>query len=407
VIGAGSRGRTYSAYALDFPDRLKIVAVAEPVAYRRHELSSSLSIPPEAQFTDWRELAQKERMADFAMVTTQDQMHAEPAVAMARRGYHILLEKPMAVSEEDCERIAAACEENKVMLCVCHVLRYSPVNRKLKELVDSGVIGRLVNLTHTEPVGFFHFAHSFVRGNWCREDKSTFALMAKSCHDVDLIRWWMGGKCQSVSSFGSLSEFHPGRKPAGATDRCLDCSVEASCTYSAKRIYLEKGYFKKHVADDPSIENLTEALQTGPYGRCVWQSDNDVVDNQVVSFAFDEGRTATFSMVAFTEKLCQRETTFYGTKGQLRCFDDRHIEHADFLTETKQTYTCETPPQGTRLSNHGGSDFFLMDTFVKAIQTNDPSLISTSAADALASHRLVFCAEKARREHRVVDVAAP
>ncbi|EDQ88953.1 uncharacterized protein MONBRDRAFT_32534 [Monosiga brevicollis MX1] len=342
IVGAGHRGQGYGQYALEHPDLFQIVGVAEPTEVRRQRVVQNHDVPEAHTFESWEAAAAVPKFADVAMITTQDQMHKAPAVAFAKLGYHILLEKPMAVTAADCRAIAEACEANGVMLCVCHVLRYSPVNQRLRQLVADGTIGALKNISHTEPVGYFHFAHSFVRGNWRREDESSFALMAKCVHDVDLIRWWFGGiKCTGVSSFGSLSEFHSKRKPAQAAARCLDCPLQDSCTYSAKRIYMEKGWFASHITDNARDPHEVEkAVREGPYGRCVWQCDNDVADNQVVSFQFEGGETATLSMIAFTEKLCQRETTFYGTEGQLRCYDSSTIEHFDFGTQQRPLLRC-------------------------------------------------------------------
>jgi len=242
-------------------------------------------------------------------------LRAGPAVALARQGYHIVLEKPMATNARDCIAIADACEEAGVQLCVCHVLRYSPTNLKIKQLIVSGACGDIVNIQHHEPVGYYHFAHSFVRGNWRREDESAPALLAKSCHDMDLIKYWMGCDCTRVSSFGSLSHFKPANKPADAGSRCVDCPAENSCAYSACKIYLKptqegrKGWPMSVITEVVDIESVADALRKGPYGRCVYTCDNDVVDNQVVSMEFEGGRTASFSMVAFTEKLCVRQTT--------------------------------------------------------------------------------------------------
>merc|ERR1719400_943908 len=162
-----------------------------------------------------------------------------PAVAVANRGYHVLVEKPMAVSEDDCRKITKACEDAGVMLVVCHVLRYFPPVVKIKEVIESGMIGKVMTINHTENVGFWHFSHSFVRGNWRREDESTFSLMAKCCHDVDLIYYWMGEQpCSSIQSFGSLQHFKKSNQPQGASDRCLGCPVEQSCPYSAQKVYL-------------------------------------------------------------------------------------------------------------------------------------------------------------------------
>lgn len=247
VVGAGNRGTVYSNFALDFPDRMKVVGVADPRPSKREIMRKKHELEESHIFKDWKDAASCERFADAVVIATPDKVHRDPAVAFAAKGYHILLEKPMAVTEADCQDIADACREHKVMLAVGHVLRYTPVNKRIKELIDSGVIGDVVNVQHTEPIGHFHFAHSYVRGNWRRTDESTFSLMAKSCHDLDLIRFWMQGPAgkpnplKSVSSVGSLFHFQKANKPkpAGAATRCLDCLHEAKCAYSAKKIYLD------------------------------------------------------------------------------------------------------------------------------------------------------------------------
>ncbi len=235
IVGAGSRGSTYAACFAQ-TGRARVVAVAEPRSFARDSLALRYDVPPEAVFDDWRALLAQPRLADVAVIATQDQHHADPAVALAGLGYHLLLEKPMATTEADAERIVTAAEDAGVMLAVCHVLRYTPYSRLLKSVVDSGRIGDVVSVEHLEPVGWWHQAHSYVRGNWRREDESTFMLMAKSCHDLDWLAHVIGRPAVRVSSFGGLYEFRAQRRPEGAADRCLDCAVEANCPYSAPRI---------------------------------------------------------------------------------------------------------------------------------------------------------------------------
>lgn len=275
---------------------------------------------------------------------------------------------------------------------------------------QSGSIGSVININHTEPVGFYHFAHSFVRGNWRSEAESAPALLAKSCHDIDLLRYWMSpATCTAVSSFGSLRHFTATNRPKGAAERCLECEMDAACPYSARKIYLDRaaaghtGWPVSVITDIPDIESVAEALRTGPYGRCVYGGcDNDVVDNQIVALEFGAaGATATFSMIAFSEKLCVRQTTIYGSHGQLSVTDDRHVRHFDFATQTETIYDTLAGCDPSVMRGHGGSDFFLMDSWVRAVATGDVTLVSTSARDALASHLLVFEAEAARHD-RVV-----
>ncbi len=238
IIGAGSRGSGYATYAEQFPDRMQVVGVAEPRdAYRERQVKTH-NIPAEHVFTDWVQAAAQPRFADAVIIATQDHMHAEPAIAFANLGYHVLLEKPMAPNPEDCHRIVEAVKANDILFGVCHVLRYTRFTQKLKSIIDSGAIGDVVTIQRLEPVGFWHQAHSFVRGNWRNEGESCFMLLAKSCHDIDWLRYVMGVPCEAVSSFGTLKHFRKEPQPEGASDRCLDCAVEATCPYSAKRIYL-------------------------------------------------------------------------------------------------------------------------------------------------------------------------
>ncbi|XP_069774747.1 putative oxidoreductase YteT isoform X2 [Narcine bancroftii] len=333
VIGAGNRGQIYSFFAKDFPERMKVVGVADSSQVARHNFQMKYSIEDCNVFDDWRRAAAQEKFADAVIIATPDRLHKEPAVAFAEKGYHILLEKPMAVTIDDCKEIVAASKKHNVILSVCHVLRYSPVVLKVKELLSQGVIGEVVHIQHLEPVGFYHFAHSFVRGNWRNEKESTFSLMAKSCHDIDIINSLVGKRCIKVSSFGSLSHFTEENKPQGAASRCLNCSVEQTCPYSAKKFYLEgvkngnKGWPISTICEgaDVDIESVTKALRKGPYGRCVYECDNDVVTHQVVNMEFEGGVTAAFTMVAFTEKLCTRKITIYGTKKMLAAADYRHF----------------------------------------------------------------------------------
>ncbi|XP_029290917.1 uncharacterized protein LOC115010486 isoform X2 [Cottoperca gobio] len=412
VVGAGSRGEIYSSFASIHPERLKVVGVADPRKFARTKLQRQHKIADENIFEDWHSIVEREKFADAVLICTPDRLHKEPMVAFAKKGYHVLLEKPMATTAEDCTAIVEACSQSGVMLSVGHVLRYDPVIHKIKELIDAGVIGDVMHIQHLEPVGFYHFAHSFVRGNWRNEAESSFALLAKSCHDIDLIHHWAGARsCVKVSSFGSVSHFGKENKPSGAGNRCLDCSIEGDCPYSARKIYLDRvkqghtGWPVSVICPSsfPDMESVTEALRTGPYGRCVYECDNNVCSNQVVNMEFEGGLTAAFSMVAFTEEICKRKTTIYGSRGELSC-DGHEVRVFDFLTQrsTKHTAKSGAPRDFVSMSGHGEADYHLMDAFVSAVANNDPSLIRSGPEETLLSHLLVFEAERSRLESRVV-----
>jgi predicted dehydrogenase len=408
VVGAGSRGTSYAKYALHHPDEVQIVGVAEPREFYQDRLAEQHGIPPELCFTDWRALAARPKLADGVIIATQDAMHAEPAVALADLGYHILLEKPMAPSEADCRRIVDAAKRNGTIFAVCHVMRYTKYTQQLKAILDSGRIGEIVSIQHLEPVGYWHQAHSFVRGNWRNEAASSPMLLAKSCHDMDWIRYIMGKPCAQVSSFGSLKHFRAEERPEGAADRCLDCPVEPSCPYSASRFYLglvqrgKTGWPVDVLTPNTTIAGVTEALRSGPYGRCVYSCDNDVVDHQVVNMRFADGSTASFTMTAFTRQR-DRETRIFGTRGEIYGNGDL-IEIFDFLTNTTETVNIEVGSDGSIQSGHGGGDFGIMRDFVAGVVSDDPRSILSGPDESLETHLMVFAAEAARHEGRVVDV---
>ena len=407
IIGAGSRGTTYAEYAIDYPDSARVVGVAEPRTFHRQQMAERHAISPENVVEDWRLLLERPKFADAIVIALQDALHAEATIAFAQKGYDILLEKPMAPDPESCQRIIEAVMANKNIFAVCHVLRYTNYTQRLKNLVSSGVIGDILSIQHLEPVGNWHYAHSYVRGNWRNEAESSFMLLAKSCHDIDWLRYIMGRRCVQVSSFGSLKHFRKAEKPvlAGEATRCLDCAYEPDCSYSAKRLYLGRQEQKRFgwplnvITTDMTHEGVTEALRNGPYGRCVYECDNDVVDHQVVNLLYDNGATATFTMIS-TSEMRDRETIVFGTRGELRG-NGHKIVHYDFLSGQTTEISIERPEEDM---GHGGGDYGVMRNFVSAVAQHDPSLIITGPQESLESHLTVFAAERARREGLVVPV---
>ncbi|KAM3560445.1 hypothetical protein ARSEF4850_003645 [Beauveria asiatica] len=408
VVGAGSRGTTYAAYALENPELAKVVAVAEPSRHRRDVFSRKHSILENLQFSNWKGLKAKGKIADAVVIAVQDHQHVEAVQDFAELGYHILCEKPMATSVADCVKIRNLAEATAPkVFAMGHVLRYSPYNCAVKDVIDSGALGEIVNIQHIEPVGNQHFAHSYVRGNWHKEAESSFALMTKSCHDIDIINFYLDGlKPTKVHSFGSLRHFKKSQKPvqAGSAKRCLECAHEQNCVWSAKKIYIDtlKGNVEKwarHFVDSEmlDIENVTEALNRTNYGTCVYEGENDVVDHQIVNIEYNGGITASVTMSAFTESVCQRGTRIQGTKGEL-IGDMTTFDVFDFLSRTSKHYTPKLDG-----GYHGGGDTGLARAFVSAVAQSDQSILRVTIDDILDSHLLVFAAEKARRESCVVD----
>lgn len=412
IVGAGQRGIAYARLAA--AAGAQIAAVAEPDADRRARIAAEFAVPADQTYSDWQALAGDGRVADAAFICTQDRLHEGPAVALAGLGYHLMLEKPMAPTEDAATRIVEAVEAAGVLLAVGHVMRYSNYTRTLKALLDADRIGEIVSVEHLEPIGWWHFAHSYVRGNWAREDESSTMLMAKSSHDLDWISYVVGRPVRQISSFGSLFHFTPANKPEGATDRCTDCPLQSSCPYSATLIY-------ERLLDDPDYEqwplgvlsadvnreSIHEALETTPYGECVYNGHNDVVDHQVVSMEFDNGATASFTACAFTE-LDFRKSRVFGTRGVIEG-DGRTLWHHDFATDKKQTIDTTTSHGASAADGHGGADGELVTAFLRALGTADPrgaqglarGLLS-GPAESLYSHQLVWAAEESRRTGQVV-----
>ncbi|GAA0331266.1 Gfo/Idh/MocA family oxidoreductase [Actinoallomurus spadix] len=408
LVGAGMRGSDYGRRAVR-DGRARVVAVADPVAERRERATAEHGLGPDQVFTDWRELAALPRQADGVIVATRDGEHLEPAVAFAERGYHLLLEKPMAPTEAGSAAIAAAAERAGVMLAVCHVMRYSAYTRALKALIDAGRIGAVVSVQHLEPIGWWHFAHSYVRGNWRREDESSPMLLAKCCHDIDWLAHVIGRPAARVSSFGALTHFRPENRPEGAADRCLDCAVEPSCPYSAPRTYLgfvgdpDRAHWPlSALTFDTSPEGVRAALRDGPYGRCVYTCDNDVVDQQVVTIEYEGGVTASFTATAFTP-MGFRKTRIFGSHGFIEG-DGVRLTVEDFVTGGREVVETDDGEEVSLAGDHGGADQALADAFVAALAAGDPSLLLSDARTSLASHRLVWAAERARRTGTVVSL---
>ena len=401
IVGAGGRGQEYAAYTLAHPREGKVVAVADPNEFRREKLRKAHNIPAENVFSDWRDLAAKKRLADGVVIGTQDRMHTEPAIAFAKKGYHMLLEKPMAPTAEECRQIVKAAKKAGIIFAVGHVMRYTTYYAMLKALLDKNAVGDIVTVQHLEPVGYWHQAHSFVRGHWRNSKLSSFMLLAKSCHDIDILQFLIGKPCVAVSSFGSLKHFRKEDAPKGAGKRCFACKIERSCPYSAKKIYLSgehPDWVRFAVSDDQSPKALRAALEKGPYGRCVYHSDNDVVDHQVVNLLYADDVTASFTMTAFN-KAGGRETRIMGTMGEIIAGHSA-IVHNDFRTGKTVTYDpskkVSRRPRRRRHGAHG--------SVPKAIAKNDPSLIASGPDVSLETHLTVFAAEEARLKGSVEKI---
>lgn len=403
LIGAGLRGgHVYADYALKYPGEFRVVAVAEPVYERRKEFAAKHHIPDNLQFGSYEELLSKGKMADCAMVCTQDRMHYEPVLMAMEQGYHVLCEKPMSPDKKEIIRMGEMAGKYGRILSVCHVLRYSSFFTRLKSLLEEGKIGRLISIQHIEEVGYWHHAHSFVRGNWRNGEESSPMILQKCCHDMDILLWLSGSRCRKISSFGGLSYFKEENAPKQAPAYCLDgCPYREGCPFYAPRFYLEHPKAREDglvyaVAEKAEPEQLMKALKDGPYGRCVFHCDNTVVDHQAVNIEFENDVTASFLMTAFTGQ-CARRIRLMGTKGEIKGdMEAGSLEVIDFVSGATETVRLNTPARG-----HNGSDMRMMHDFVRMIGEGEAG--KTSAETSVESHLMALAAEESRIGGKVID----
>lgn len=493
IVGAGARGTAYARAVSESTDGC-IAAVADPVLFKRQSLGRKYvwgaGDPQDGQaFTDWQNFVQceharraRERRGeqvapgiDGVFVCVLDEMHAEIVLGLQDLNLHIMCEKPLATTLNDCLKIYRSLKPSdlapaKNIFSIGHVLRYSPHNMLLRKLLlEDEVIGDIISIEHTEPVGWWHFSHSYVRGNWRKESMTAPSLLTKSCHDIDLLLWLLCSPASSedpphlpslVSSTGALTHFKPSRKPAlaGKATNCLSCPAEPECIYSAKKIYqddhLSKGNagwpvhivdpeiedclaqegpgaaeakLRERLAEDYGSSTRQEEIDRRPwFGRCVYECDNDVCDDQVVTMTWEDdplpestpdesprqrlkgrgAKTATLHMIAFTEAQCERRGRIYGSRGEIS-YNSKEIRVYDFATKEAQTHHPHQAGGG-----HGGGDHGLARSYVKAVDAvkNEGMEVDEAQSlhmgctleDIIRSHAMVFAAEEARRERKVI-----
>lgn len=414
VIGAGSRGSRYTDIMATEPEKFKVVGVAEPIPERREYIKTKHSVPENNCFESWENILAVPKFADIAIISTMDRMHREPAIKALEAGYDLLLEKPVAPTPEDCAEILKKAKECGRKIIVCHVLRYSPFFMNLKKIITDGTLGEIMSVEHIEAVGNLHQSHSFVRGNWGNENRSSFMLLQKCCHDLDILQWLLDKNCQFIQSFGSKDYFRVENAPAGAPERCTDgCPHADTCYYNAIKLYYddkENLWFRESSTQkhEPTDEQVMEMLKTTQYGKCVYRCDNDVVDHQTVNMKFDGGTTVAMTMSAFTKG--GRRLKIMGTKGELDAIMDaepnKAFEFFDFATRESRFLNSDIDIAGDSIvSGHGGGDEGIVDALYDYIndtlKTADVSEIGVSCRN----HMLVFAAEESRRKNTVVDVS--
>lgn len=405
LIGAGHRGCIYAEYARKSPREMRIVGVADPNAVRRQRIAQAHGVPAERCFTDWRGVFEQEgqpltKWADAVIIATPDRLHTAPCLAALALGYDVLIEKPIAPSEAECRQILAAAQASGRIVGVCHVLRYTPYFRELKALLDAGMIGQVVSVQHMEPIEHTHMSHSYVRGNWRKSQEATPIILAKSCHDTDIIRWLVGDTAAEVHCFGNLKWFTSANAPEGSTERCTDgCRVERECPYSALQIYY-RDRKRLYVFDLPPDEKqwgplIMQGLNTTDYGRCVYRMDNDQPDHLTVNILFANGVTAGFSMEALVSYEGRR-TRIMGSMGDI-VGDMESFTLTSFKDGKRKSWSMKTDA-------HGGGDHRLVKDWVQAVGQGNPALLSSSVEVSVESHLIAYAAEKSRLDRSIEPV---
>jgi predicted dehydrogenase len=408
LIGAGNRGRyVFGRFASRHPERMRIAALAEPRSDRREAVAAEHELGPGRVFEDWRQLFAAGLELDAAIIATGDTEHVEPAIEAFARGLHVLLEKPIALDAVDCVRVVEAAERAGRILQIGHVLRHMEFYARVQEIAASGRLGRLQLMDLREHVSYWHMAHSYVRGKFRSRELAAPFLLAKSCHDLDLMAWIAGRPAAQVTSFGNLGAYTAERAPAGAPERCSSaCPVQAACPWDAERFYLgPDAEVARHwpwsdLSADPSREARRRALAESDYGRCVYHCDNDVVDHQTVSVAFEGGLLATLGVHGCaTEE--RRTVRISGSLGELRGVLQTGLlevtRHGDSRLETLRLPAAV---------GHSAGDRNLLIHFCDAIASGADREARAAGRVALESHLLGFAAERARREGSVVDMEA-
>lgn len=408
IAGLGGRGKdTYAECSLRFPDKMKIVAIADPIPEKRREVAEKYGVAEEMCFKTAEELLERERLADILFICTQDKMHYVHAMKALEKGYHLLLEKPISPNAKECAEIAAAAKKYNRHVQVCHVMRYTPFYQEIKRIIDSGAIGEIVNIQAKENVQYWHQAHSYVRGNWAREEDSSPMILAKSCHDMDILLWLSGKKPLYVSSYGSLYLFRPEKAPEGAAKRCMeDCRIKEDCPYNAEHFYIEERLLQGRdkwpvniLNIHPTVENIRQALREGNYGKCVYFAGNDVVDHQVVNVELEDGVTIGFTMSAFTSR-GGRHLHVMGTLGDIEADMDKNIIRLGVFGKEAQTIDVNTLAED--FSGHGGGDFRMVEELLDdVIEEREPGCGLTSIDKSVESHYLALAAEESRKNHGI------
>ena len=400
VVGLGARGHhTYAKYQHLFPEKMKIVAIADIDKEKVELCKEEFNVSDDMCFYDAMDLLNHDKLADVVIIATQDGDHREHTLKAIEKGYEILLEKPISNKPTDCIEIRDRALEAGVNITVCHVLRYTMFYRMIKEAIKK-YLGEVVSVQAIENVGYWHQAHSFVRGNWSNSDETSPMILQKCCHDFDIINWLLDKKCLSLSSYGSLKFFNSKNAPEGSTDYCYNCKVKDNCPYNAYKIYVDgfngikagnTDWPVNIIMENPTLASVEEALKTSRYGRCVFRCNNNVVDHQVVNMQYEDDVTVQLTMCGFTMDMT-RYIKVMGTLGEV--IGDQSTNLVTVRTFNGEEIVYDINKLSTDLSGHGGGDNQMMTELFDSMESKNQT--NSSIANSIASHVQAFASEYSR-----------
>lgn len=400
VIGYGGRGSLY-ARLLNGRGDFTLTAVCDINPDKLDKAVRDTGISRDKTFTDPEKFFAAGKQADALILSTMDRTHYAYAIRALNSGYDLLLEKPIAESAEECRAIYELCRKLNRKVEVCHVLRYSPFYALIKQKIDGGELGKVVTVTQTENVGWYHQAHSFVRGNWGNSEKSSPMILQKCCHDMDILYYLIGKDCKAVSSFGSLTYFTRDNAPEGSADYCFMCPCADECIFNCMNLYKKSGAANGFLfltdyygdADDNAAIERHFSDKNNRFARCVYKCDNDVVDHQVTNLLFDDGVTAQLTMTAFSAEIT-RVIKVHLTKGEI--VGDMGTNTLTFTPFGGEKEVVDVSAFTAGLAGHGGGDARLVDDFAALLEGKDAQIL-TDIGKSLMSHQMCYAAEESRR----------
>lgn len=379
-IGFGNRARKYIKYILEHSSTAQLCAIVESNEERLSQAKESCNLSSDNYFNSLDQLIESflsnKIKLDAAIIATNDSTHYSIAKKLMSKGIHILLEKPMSQTAQQCNSLVKLAQEKQLVTSLCYIMRFHPYYRRIKEICQSLDLcnsAKIETIYYKVYVGINRMTHTFVRGLWSKEKESAPIFTSKCCHDVDFLLWLTNTSCAKeikiVSSDKKLSFYTEKNAPKDATTRCVICPIEKECKYSAVELYKRKKDWISNfipTKDESIDEYINRELSNGCFGRCVFHCDNDVADIQTVKLKIRD-IDVTIELDGVSDK-DGREITIIHKDGKIIAKDYKiQIINNDNSSETVEEDFKEISKQ----PYHAGADFLLVEDFIKTIRDNN------------------------------------